>query len=153
MDRTRGADGRWPGRPAFGVRRFWEKLSLRKARGLWRRGCLWNTFVTIGRAGAFLELLRSQVRRLLERLSGNDLDSAYQSHQTSGLLGPCPWGHGASTVGGARHCLRMKRIWEIPNEWSRRCRRTGLTGLALRRDECRMGVMKVRHLSTRGATA
>jgi mannose-1-phosphate guanylyltransferase len=61
------------------VHRFWEKPSLRRARSLWRRGCLWNTFVTVGRAVELLELLRLQLPHLLERLSGNDLDSAYRS--------------------------------------------------------------------------
>jgi mannose-1-phosphate guanylyltransferase len=61
------------------VYRFWEKPSLSKAHSLWRLGCLWNTFVTIGRAGALLELLRSQVPHLLERLGENDLESVYQA--------------------------------------------------------------------------
>jgi mannose-1-phosphate guanylyltransferase len=65
--------------PLQRVHRFWEKPSLRKARTLWRRGCLWNTFVTIGRASAFLDLLRLQLPHLLERLAASDVDSAYQT--------------------------------------------------------------------------
>jgi mannose-1-phosphate guanylyltransferase len=45
----------------LGVNRFWEKPSLQHARALLRRGCLWNTFVTAGRASTFLDLLCSQV--------------------------------------------------------------------------------------------
>jgi mannose-1-phosphate guanylyltransferase len=67
------------GNPLFRVRCFWEKPSLPKARSLWRRGCLWNTFVTIGRARAFLELLRTQLPHVLDRLAGSDLDVAYQN--------------------------------------------------------------------------
>jgi mannose-1-phosphate guanylyltransferase len=43
------------------VNRFWEKPAPRQARELFRNGCLWNTFVTLGRAVTFLELLCSQV--------------------------------------------------------------------------------------------
>jgi mannose-1-phosphate guanylyltransferase len=64
--------------PLLAVHRFWEKPSLRKARSLWRRGCLWNTFVTIGRAAAFLEALQVQLPDVLESLTSNDLDSAYR---------------------------------------------------------------------------
>jgi mannose-1-phosphate guanylyltransferase len=41
------------------VRRFWEKPSHEVAQDLLERGCLWNTFVMIGRAHAFLEMIRS----------------------------------------------------------------------------------------------
>jgi mannose-1-phosphate guanylyltransferase len=48
------------------VRRFWEKPSRRVAQALLERGCLWNTFVMVGRAGAFLELIRSAEPGLYE---------------------------------------------------------------------------------------
>jgi mannose-1-phosphate guanylyltransferase len=41
------------------VRRFWEKPSSEIAQTLLSRGCLWNTFVMVGRAQAFLELIQS----------------------------------------------------------------------------------------------
>ena len=40
------------------VRRFWEKPSEPEARSLLERGCLWNTFVMVGRARAFLALIQ-----------------------------------------------------------------------------------------------
>jgi mannose-1-phosphate guanylyltransferase len=40
--------------PLLRVRRFWEKPPLARARELMRAGGLWNTFVTIGQAGAFI---------------------------------------------------------------------------------------------------
>ncbi|MBI2216998.1 MAG: NTP transferase domain-containing protein [Candidatus Rokubacteria bacterium] len=46
------------GEPAFPIRRFWEKPSPRLAQHLWRRGCLWNSFVMVGRVTAFLDLVR-----------------------------------------------------------------------------------------------
>jgi len=39
------------------VRHFWEKPSHRTAKALFARGCLWNTFVMVGRASLFLALL------------------------------------------------------------------------------------------------
>lgn len=44
----------------YHVNRFWEKPSLQIARELLRRGCLWNTFVMVGRATSFVDLLRSR---------------------------------------------------------------------------------------------
>jgi len=40
------------------VRRFWEKPSRRVASRLMGRGCLWNSFVMVGRVGAFLNVIR-----------------------------------------------------------------------------------------------
>jgi len=48
------------------VRRFWEKPSYQVAQGLMDQGCLWNTFVMVGRADAFLELIQSAEPRLYE---------------------------------------------------------------------------------------
>jgi mannose-1-phosphate guanylyltransferase len=43
------------------VRRFWEKPSHVLARELQRRGCLWNSFVMVGRVNAFLGMTRRSV--------------------------------------------------------------------------------------------
>lgn len=43
------------------VNRFWEKPALPQARALFESRCLWDTFVTIGVAATFLELLCSEV--------------------------------------------------------------------------------------------
>lgn len=51
------AEGRFPNGFAS-VRRFWEKPPLDTARELLAQGCLWNTFVMIGSAGAFLKMIR-----------------------------------------------------------------------------------------------
>ncbi len=48
--------------------RFWEKPSAERAAKLQRDGCLWNTFITIGLAGAFLGTLQSSVPDLLRSL-------------------------------------------------------------------------------------
>lgn len=48
------------------VRRFWEKPPLETARELLAQGCLWNTFVMIGSAAAFLEMIRRAAPALFE---------------------------------------------------------------------------------------
>ena len=72
--------------PLSRVNRFWEKPSLQEAHALLRRGCLWNTFVTIGRAETFLELLCAEipdvVSNIAAALTDKDLDSAYREVRT-----------------------------------------------------------------------
>jgi mannose-1-phosphate guanylyltransferase len=64
------------------VNRFWEKPSLPQALALLRRGCLWNTFVTVGTASTFLDLLCSEVPNavlcLNKALAENELEAAYR---------------------------------------------------------------------------
>ncbi len=49
----------------FGIRQFWEKPATLVAHELLARGCLWNTFVMVGWAGAFLDLVRLTCPELL----------------------------------------------------------------------------------------
>jgi mannose-1-phosphate guanylyltransferase len=69
------------GWPLSRVARFWEKTSLHQAHALLRRGCLWNTFVTAGRARTFFEMLCSQeneaVLAISQAIADNTLDVAY----------------------------------------------------------------------------
>lgn len=48
------------------VKRFWEKPCREVAQMLLNRGCLWNTFVMVGRVDTFLQLIRSAAPRLYE---------------------------------------------------------------------------------------
>ena len=51
-----------------------------EAQGLFRRGCLWNTFVTIGRAETFLEPLGAEIPDILSSITAmadNDLVSSH----------------------------------------------------------------------------
>ena len=43
------------------VRKFWEKPSLSLATSLMERGCLWNSFVMVGRADALLKMTRAAI--------------------------------------------------------------------------------------------
>ena len=53
-----------------------------RARTLLRRGCLWNTFVTVGQASTFLDVLCSQVPDVVlsinRALAENALEAAYR---------------------------------------------------------------------------
>lgn len=49
------------GSPLLRVKRFWEKPPLKSAKRLLERGCVWNTFVMVGLAKAFLEMIASAV--------------------------------------------------------------------------------------------
>ncbi|HKR61238.1 MAG TPA: sugar phosphate nucleotidyltransferase [Pyrinomonadaceae bacterium] len=48
------------------VQRFWEKPSALVARGLLERGCLWNSFVMVGRVDAFLKMTQRALPSLYE---------------------------------------------------------------------------------------
>jgi mannose-1-phosphate guanylyltransferase len=52
-------------RPVFRVSRFWEKPDRRLASSLLHRGCLWNSFVMVGRVQAFLNLVGRAIPALL----------------------------------------------------------------------------------------
>jgi len=43
------------------VRKFWEKPGLNLATSLMERGCLWNSFVMVGRVDALLKMTRAAV--------------------------------------------------------------------------------------------
>ena len=60
------------------VKRFWEKPSKTIASDLMRSGCLWNSFVMVGRVGSFLELTRQTIPRL-----HNSFESIRQSFLTT----------------------------------------------------------------------
>jgi hypothetical protein len=63
------------------VRQFWEKPALAIAQELLWRGCLWNTFVTIGHISAFIDVLCEAASNAMLTLAAgvmdNDLDSSY----------------------------------------------------------------------------
>jgi mannose-1-phosphate guanylyltransferase len=64
-----------------GVNQFWEKPALPQAQALFQSGCLWNTFVIIGAAATFLEVVCSEapdaVLSITRELAHNDLAPAY----------------------------------------------------------------------------
>jgi mannose-1-phosphate guanylyltransferase len=66
----------------FRVRRFWEKPAHKAANLLMDRGCLWNTFVMVGRARAFLDAIAlavPDVRATLARSGAHSADSLFDT--------------------------------------------------------------------------
>jgi mannose-1-phosphate guanylyltransferase len=69
------------GRRFHGVRRFWEKPDAALARALFDRGCLWNSFVMVGRCATLLELVADTLPDLsrafepIRRFIGTPLES------------------------------------------------------------------------------
>ena len=64
----------------FRVQRFWEKPAHKTASLLIHRGCLWNTFVMVGRARAFLDAITDadrEVRAILARECTHGADSLF----------------------------------------------------------------------------
>jgi mannose-1-phosphate guanylyltransferase len=51
------------------VRRFWEKPSHEQARRCLEVGCLWNTFVLVGKAATFLRMGQEAVPEVSDRLA------------------------------------------------------------------------------------
>jgi mannose-1-phosphate guanylyltransferase len=87
------------------VRRFWEKPSHEKARICLEAGCLWNTFVLVGKAATFVRIGHGAVPEVSDRLAhltpflGTE-DQAWAIHQaflymptvnfSRAVLEPCP---------------------------------------------------------------
>jgi len=105
------------------VNRFWEKPALPQARTLLQRGCLWNTFVTVGSAATFLELVCSEVPDVVlsmtRALADNDLAPSYTrlqsvdfsrdilAHQTNRLLVLRDSGSGWADLGSPDRVLGL----------------------------------------------
>ena len=62
--------GPWPlpfgDESLFPIVRFWEKPSIELVQQLYGRGCLWNSFIMVGRTGAFLDLIAASMPALLQ---------------------------------------------------------------------------------------
>jgi mannose-1-phosphate guanylyltransferase len=52
-----------------GVSRFWEKPNVQLARTLMKRGCLWNSFVMVGRVDALLKMTRTALAEMYSRFA------------------------------------------------------------------------------------
>jgi len=126
----------------FAVNRFCEKPPLLEARDLMRRGGLWNTFVTIGRAGAFLNILATTAMPVLTRIAHGvahrDLGSVYGdldtvdlsrdvlSHQPRSLLVMEDRASGWADLGHPERVISTLDRHQVEPEWLRQMRRTEL---------------------------
>jgi mannose-1-phosphate guanylyltransferase len=55
------------------VKRFWEKPSLEAADYLMTKGCLWNSFVMVGRVGTFLKLIEKNLPGLYKMFAASSV--------------------------------------------------------------------------------
>jgi mannose-1-phosphate guanylyltransferase len=130
------------------VNRFWEKPALPQARTLLQLGCLWNTFVTIGSAATFFELLCSEVPDVVlsvtRGLADNDLAPTYDRlpsvdfsrdilvHQAKRLLVLRDSGSGWADLGSPNRVLRLLAGNVNQPAWFRQTRGSLPQGRALR---------------------
>jgi mannose-1-phosphate guanylyltransferase len=63
------------------VRRFWEKPTPEIATKLMARGCLWNSFVMVGKVSAFLEMIRRASPDLYGRFRAIEPDLGTDNEQ------------------------------------------------------------------------
>ena len=124
----------------FGVGRFCEKPPLLEARDLMRKGGLWNTFVAIGRAGVFLNLLAATVMptmtRIAHAVAHRDLGGVYGeidaidfsrdvlSHQPRSLLVMEDAASGWADLGHPERVISTLDRHRIQPAWLSEMRRT-----------------------------
>ncbi len=128
-ERLSGVDGR----PFHQVSRFWEKPDAALAEILRERGCLWNSFVMVGRVEAFLGMIRhaapdlynafaavapalggpgktDAVRALYSRLAVSDFSREILT-ESPGRLGVMPvLGVTWSDLGSPERVMRARRM-------------------------------------------
>ena len=75
-----------PDRRIWTVRRFWEKPSEERARMCLEAGCLWNTFIVVGKAATFLRAGREAIPEVDDRLEGRG-----SSSRPTPRRGRCTW--------------------------------------------------------------
>jgi mannose-1-phosphate guanylyltransferase len=61
----------------FRVMRFWEKPSLIVAKALFNLGCLWNTFVMVGRVRTFLDMIQAAAPQLYDTFRRHETTSGH----------------------------------------------------------------------------
>jgi mannose-1-phosphate guanylyltransferase len=119
--------------PLSRVNRFWEKPPLHQARSLMGRGCLWNTFITMGRASAFLDMLCARVPEAVISMTRAVADRAFESvygllpavdfsrdvltHETQRLLVLCDRTSGWADLGSPARVLETLTRNGIHPDW------------------------------------
>jgi len=123
------------------VKRFWEKPSVRTAEELLERGCVWNTFVMIGRAQAFLDMIRAgapdiyqefesvlklpesswsdyRLNAIYQRVTPADFSKLVLSARPEGLGVWCLGDVGWSDLGDPRRVMTVLDEMGINREWA-----------------------------------
>jgi mannose-1-phosphate guanylyltransferase len=86
------------------VRRFWEKPHPQLAGKLMKRGCLWNSFVMVGRVATFLKMIHRAVPNLFSRFQAIEpsLNNANEKEAVNKLYSCLPDVHFSQDVLAAR---------------------------------------------------
>jgi mannose-1-phosphate guanylyltransferase len=82
----------------FAVRRFWEKPNDTLARSLFRRGCLWNSFVMVGAVKTLLAIIEKALPQVYRAFASllplfNGCDEANTANKLYGKLGETNFSH------------------------------------------------------------
>lgn len=134
------------------VKRFWEKPSRQIAQSLLDRGCLWNTFVMVGSASAFLGIIQEasptlysafepmlslsdsateteMTQRIYDELAPADFSKQVLSTNTDRLAVASIGDIGWSDLGDPRRLITTLHERGIENPWveSGTCNRCGST--------------------------
>jgi len=122
------------------VKRFWEKPSSQVAQGLLDRGCVWNTFVMVGRAQALWEMIRScaadqsrafeplltldesqtdeeALKRIYDKIPMADFSSQVLSMASSQLRVLCMGDVGWSDMGDPQRVIDVLSETGVTQEW------------------------------------
>jgi mannose-1-phosphate guanylyltransferase len=123
------------------VARLWEKPSRSLASALMKNGCLWNSFVMIGKSDAFLNLLRLAIPRLMpafesirpalfsareedalvdlySTIRSSSLSDEVLSTHSSGLAVICSRNLGWSDLGETNRVLSVLKSTGAKSEWA-----------------------------------
>lgn len=132
------------GTPLFGVSRFREKPRLGQARELMRTGGLWNTFVIVGRASAFMKLIATTVmptmRLIADAVVHGEMERVYSEIETIDfskhvlsvdprdlLVMPDGGASGWADLGNQARVIGVLERNKIEPDWLREMRRSTVT--------------------------
>ena len=123
----------------MGVKRFWEKPAYEIAQDLLHRGCLWNTFVMVGCARTFVEMIRHAapalyrafepllsspdseedklMQRVYDQLPTSDFSKQVLSVSTEKLVVTSVGDIGWSDLGDPRRLVKTLFDGGIDNPW------------------------------------
>ena len=112
--------------PVSPVSRFWEKPHKKLATALMARGCLWNSFVMVGRVNTFLKSIRASLstasggaalRRLYSGIPSTSFSTEVLSMRPNDLAVLCATGLGWSDLGEPGRVLSVLERRGVETEW------------------------------------
>jgi mannose-1-phosphate guanylyltransferase len=105
-----------PGAAVAPIRRFWEKPSVGLAQALLAQGCLWNSFVMIGWAGAFQETIEAAAPEIAAAFTrvGAALGTPGEAAAVQAAYASLPSvGFSERVLAGAAHRFSVMRVKDV----------------------------------------